>query len=218
MTYQKDLKAGNVTLCLCNQLPFHLVENDVDSNSYDNPPSSFTPDNVRSHSNLVYKELNGKGLIIAQLNVNSILKHIDEIRSLVKHNNIHLFALNETKIDESIFDDEIKIENYSLVRKDRTRQGGGVAMYIHKSLHYETLHNNSMNELEIIAIKVYLKKSKPIVLSTWYRPPSSNVDLFLHYDNFLTYVDGLGLDSVLIGDTNCDILPQSMSSTSKRYT
>ena len=75
-----------------------------------------------------------------------------------------------------------------------------------------------MNELEIIAIKVYLKKSKPIVLSTWYRPPSSNVELFLHYDNFLTYVDGLGLDSVLIGDTNCDILPQSMSSTSKRYT
>ena len=132
---------------------------------------------------MVYKEFNGNGLNIAQLNVNSILKHIDEIKSLVQHNNMHLLALNETKVDESIFDDEINIANYSLLRKDRTRQGGGVAIYIHKSLHYEKLSHESMNELEVIAIKVYLKKSKPIVLSTWYRPPSSSVDVFPRYEN-----------------------------------
>ena len=71
------------------------------------------------------------------LNVNSILKHINEIKSLVRHNNIHLLALNETKYYEAIFDDEIYIPNYILVQKDRTRQGGGVAIYIHKSLYYE---------------------------------------------------------------------------------
>ena len=54
-------------ICIFNRLPFHLVENDVESNSYDNPPSSFTPDTARSRSNLVYTELNGKGLKIAQL-------------------------------------------------------------------------------------------------------------------------------------------------------
>ena len=42
---------------------------------------------------------------------------------------IHILCLNESKIDASISNEELKIENYSLVRKDRTRYGGGVAIY-----------------------------------------------------------------------------------------
>ena len=202
-------------ICLFKQLPHHNAENVEESKSNDNMPSSHTP--LCSYRNLVYKEFSGNGLNIAQLNVNSILKHVDEIKSLVKQNNIHLLALNETKVDHSIFDDEINIHNYSLVRKDRTRQGGGVAIYIHKSLHYEKLTHESMNDLEIIAIKLYLRNSEPIVLSTWYRPPSSSVDVFNHYEDFLIYVDGLGLDTIVIGDTNCDLLSHSLSSTTKRY-
>ena len=37
-----------------------------------------------------------KGMVIASLNANSLLLHIDEIRKLVKELGIHILALNET--------------------------------------------------------------------------------------------------------------------------
>ena len=43
-----------------------------------------------------------KGLKIASLNVNSLLKHIDEIRHLLFKFPFDIFAINESKIDDSI--------------------------------------------------------------------------------------------------------------------
>ena len=38
-------------------------------------------------------------------------------------------CLNETLLDKTIMDKEICISGYGLIRKDRTRYGGGVAIY-----------------------------------------------------------------------------------------
>ena len=73
---------------------------------------------------------NLKGFKIASLNVNSLLKHIDEIRHVLFSTPFDIFAINESKIDESIPDTEISIPGYNLVRKDRNRGGGGVVLYI----------------------------------------------------------------------------------------
>ena len=40
-----------------------------------------------------------------------------------------LLCLNETFLDTSISDSEININNYCIVRKERTRNGGVVAIY-----------------------------------------------------------------------------------------
>ena len=45
-------------------------------------------------SGLYYHELQGNGLKIAQLNVNSLLKHKEEVRTFVKSNDIQVFAVN----------------------------------------------------------------------------------------------------------------------------
>ena len=45
-----------------------------------------------------------KGLKIASLNVDSLLKHIDEIRHLLFKFPFDIFAINESKIDDSITD------------------------------------------------------------------------------------------------------------------
>ena len=50
---------------------------------------------------------------IASVNVNSLLLHIDEIRTLVKDLGIHILAINETKLDENINDDLVSIEGYT---------------------------------------------------------------------------------------------------------
>ena len=40
------------------------------------------------------------------------------------------FAINESKIDDSITDGKISIPGFNLIRKDRNRAGGGVVLYI----------------------------------------------------------------------------------------
>ena len=42
-------------------------------------------------------------------------------------NSIEIIAVNGTKID-SILEDEISIAGYHLIRKDRSRHGGGVLL------------------------------------------------------------------------------------------
>ena len=64
-----------------------------------------------------------KGLKIASLSVNSLTKHIDEIRVLLADNLFDILSINESKINWSVSDSEVFIHNYTLLRRDRTRQG-----------------------------------------------------------------------------------------------
>ena len=45
------------------------------------------------------KQGSKKGMVIASMNVNSLLHHLDEIELLLKDNGIHFLSLNETKIE-----------------------------------------------------------------------------------------------------------------------
>ena len=64
-----------------------------------------------------------KGLKIASLNVNSLLNHTDEIRVLLEKYTFDILAINESKIDNSIPDNEIHVIGYDLIRNDRNRYG-----------------------------------------------------------------------------------------------
>ena len=75
-----------------------------------------------------------KGIVIASINVNGLVKHIDEIKLLLIEKNIHILAINETILDEIIEDNVISIDKYKLHRKDHNRHGGGVAIYIKEDI------------------------------------------------------------------------------------
>ena len=65
------------------------------------------------------------------VNINSTLKHLDEIEIFLDEKKPHIMDLNINKLDSSIGDDEISIEVYCLVRKDRnTHSGGVVQLYV----------------------------------------------------------------------------------------
>ena len=53
---------------------------------------------------------NRKGMVVASLNVNSLMFHIDEIRLLIKEPGIHILAINETKIDKNVHDDLVSVD------------------------------------------------------------------------------------------------------------
>ena len=42
---------------------------------------------------------------------------------------LDILSINETKLDGSVDNNAIHLEGYNLTRKDRSRDGGGVAIY-----------------------------------------------------------------------------------------
>ena len=50
------------------------------------------------------------------------------------NNPLDILTINETKINESVLDDEINISGFHLIRKDRNSYEGGVLMYIRETI------------------------------------------------------------------------------------
>ena len=83
------------------------------------------------------KRIMGGGLKVCCLNVNSLLKHIDQLRLFCATHKPHVLCLNETKLDNEIRDEDLVIESFhSIYRKDRDRHGGGVAMFISEQIKF----------------------------------------------------------------------------------
>ena len=51
----------------------------------------------------------GRGFVMASLNINSLLAHIDDLRIFVTDSKIDILAINETKLDSSIGDSETSV-------------------------------------------------------------------------------------------------------------
>ena len=52
-------------------------------------------------------------------------------------------------------------------------------------------------------------KSKPFLVVAWYRPSSDTVDSFDKLEKALAFPDKEGKETILLGDTNCDLAKKS---------
>jgi exonuclease III len=107
-------------------------------------------------------------------------------------------------LDLSVPNHEIKLNGYEIVRKDRNRHGGGVAIYIRNSINYIIRDDLFDENLETITIEISKPKSKPFLINCWYRPPDTPLELFNNYEDLITKMDSENKEVILIGDFNCD--------------
>ena len=77
-----------------------------------------------------------RGFKLASLNITSLPKHIDELRILLADKSIDVLSINETRLDETINDQDVYISGYDIIRRDRNRNGGGVCFYIRSVISY----------------------------------------------------------------------------------
>ena len=114
-----------------------------------------------------------RGLHFLHINVNGLLPKIEELRSIANRSNASVIGISETKIDDSVLNSEIDIENYEVIRRDRNRHGGGVACYIRKDICFNQ-SNIFSSEVENICFDILLKNMQPITVGVFYRPPNYN--------------------------------------------
>ena len=74
-----------------------------------------------------FETFHKRGLHFLHINVNNLLLKIDELRDIVGHTKPAILGITESKLDSSVSDQEVNINGYSILRRDRNRNGGGVA-------------------------------------------------------------------------------------------
>ena len=158
-----------------------------------------------TYTSLLHSTISSKGFKLASVNVNSLLKHIDEIRLMLIDSPLEVLAINESKLDDSIFDGEIHIPGYNCIRNDRNRAGGGDILYVKDHLSY-TLRNDLVPcTLEMACIELHLPHCRSFLVCSWYRPPNSDMTIFNDYDQFLDKCDSEDKEIIIMGDLNCDV-------------
>ena len=126
------------------------------------------------------------------------------MKLLLQETKFDLLAITETHLNKDIHEDnEISIDQYSLIRKDRTGQTnhwGGVLVYYRNSLELHEM--NIETKIESIWLDIIFKSQK-LLLGCIYRPPNDKKFL----QNFNVILNDICHRSniLLIGDFNIDL-------------
>ena len=126
-----------------------------------------------------------KGLLVCSLNIGSLLKHFDEIKVFLDEYKPHILGLNETRLNDDAEDDDLFIEGYSIVRRDRNGNGIGTG-------------------IESVSIQVSIPFVIPIIFTCVYRPPGSKVALFENIEALCSILDHEHFEFLVSGDFNCN--------------
>ena len=78
-----------------------------------------------------------RGLHFIHLKINSLLPTIEEVKA--KSTNTTIIGISESKLDESVLEPKIEIDDNKILRCDRNKHGGGVACYIRNDLSYNIM-------------------------------------------------------------------------------
>lgn len=104
------------------------------------------------------------------INARSILNKLDTFEDLLLDRDPDIVSVTETWLSSPIHSQEIAPPNYSVIKKDRSSRGGGVALLIKKSIPFA--HLPTVEEAEAVFCKI-LCNGNPIITGCVYRSPSS---------------------------------------------
>ena len=102
-------------------------------------------------------------MVIACLNINSLVAHIDELRIFINNTKIDILCIDETKLDQTC------LPGFDIIRKDRRvngRQGGGVCIYVRANLNFKIRNDLQSEILENLIVEIIKPQSKSILVST----------------------------------------------------
>ena len=144
-----------------------------------------------------------------------MLPKIEELRIIAKSTNAVIIGISESKLDESVLEPEIEIDDYKIIQCDRNRHRGGVACYIRSDLSYNVI-SVFPSEIESVFFEIVLPNSKPITVGTIYRPPSQSNFLEILNEN-LNKIDSISNETYILGDFNINLSLNDSYIFSKKY-
>lgn len=112
-------------------------------------------------------------LVVTTWNADSIRHKKTELENFIKDRNIDIILLQETYLKPQ---DNFKIPNYQIYRKDRlNKPGGGVAIAIKNRIDHFLAENHSTANTESITVKVKINDRRTLKVTSIYIPPANNL-------------------------------------------
>ena len=111
------------------------------------------------------------------------MSKIDELRDITNYIKPAILGITESKLDSSVTNAEVNINDYSIVRNDRNKMCGGVACYIRNDLCFN-IKNIFSNSIKHFFFEILIPKVKSIVIGIIYRPPNENDFLNIFSNEF----------------------------------
>lgn len=195
--------------CCLAQLPFN-GEIDVDDAAMTGTSDAGAPvtpaAQVNSSSSFlscnIPRVLMQKGLSFVHANMRSLIPKLPEVRILLSRTKTAVFAASETWLDASVKDAEVNIPGFNVIRHDRNRNGGGVALYIRDSIAFNPRPDLVVDGLEATWVELLLPKTKGILICAIYRPPADST-FVPRLEESLSRI-GIGTEFYILGDINID--------------
>ena len=106
-------------------------------------------DQATTERPLDFECLHSKGLNFIHLNTRSLLLKLDELRIFAGNTKEAVIGITESWLDASVTDSEINITDYSILLRDRNREGGGVCIYIRNDFIFK-LRDDICTTVEIV--------------------------------------------------------------------
>ena len=139
---------------------------------------------------------------------------IDDLRLLSGAQTPDIISLCETWLDDSIASDELAIDGYSLIHRDRNRHGGGIAICTRDCIQTAVALCHPIIEFLLINLKF---KRKNIMLGLLCRPPRDDLSVLSALESILEELSPAPLESlVILGDFNIDLSPSKITSAGSK--
>ena len=147
-----------------------------------------------------------EGLRICQININHIINKIDEISHILFSNNLDIFGVSESRLNDNNNDDEIQILGFFAECRDSSFiHHTGLCVYIKSDIQYTRKKDLESDDVESLWIELQLP-ARSVFIGFIYRNPR---DMFVWEDQFCDMLDNivtLNKECLLLGDLNIDLM------------
>ncbi|KAF0295997.1 putative RNA-directed DNA polymerase from transposon X-element [Amphibalanus amphitrite] len=178
-------------------------------------------------------DIRDKHLIIGQLNVQSLLPKLPDIRADIDERfSFDVFILSETWLKPNTPDRLVNVAGYKIVRQDRLCRGrlasghGGVAICVRETFETDRLPTPVTgipnSNLEIVWAAIRVNKNRRCIVGAAYRVPKNTVqqvaadleDLEAQLQHIIATHPGLTI--IIGGDLNCCLLKTGSNTPGER--
>ncbi len=143
---------------------------------------------------------------ILYYNCRSLLPKIDLLRAVCETTHPDVVCVVETWLNSDILNSELYVPNYSVLRLDRNRHGGGVALFIQNNISYVPILTDIPN-LEFLLVSL-TRHQLHLNIGVFYRPPSSSHIIFdTLTDALLSSHQSILSNLIILGDFNVNFVP-----------
>ena len=143
-------------------------------------------------------------LSIIHINANHIKNKIYSIA--YEASRYDIITVSETFLNEDSKEENLVIEGFHKpVRKDRDHDGGGVAIYVKKTLLCKHRRDLDIPDLEAVWVETNVNKER-LLIGSFYRPPSKPISYWDLIDTSIKQASSEPLKLFVLGDFNSDYL------------